>query len=276
MFRAWLVIEKSPIASVEPAITVRRVCVIWRSLVLTSSAALVIRIRVSVQYEYNSYHVTRDTRMDATVKTEYSSLMTHIRRRSMNPAGKREAVLEAGEKLFAAQGYTRTTIAEIAVSADVAVGSVYRLFPDKPAVLAALHQRMEDRFIDAMTSGWMSCDDYRKKFDPMIDALLDEAESVLETMPLYAMTRDMIGATDFAPGKRMIETIAEFYTRGVTAKAYYPFIAVIAASIAHGMVEGGMRAWMADPTPKAKAIIGEHLKSLFKQAFLTAPVQSEL
>jgi Bacterial regulatory proteins, tetR family len=64
--------------------------------------------------------------MDAAVKTEYSSFMIQSRRRIMNPEGKKEAVLAAGEKLFASQGYTRTTIADIASAADVAVGSVYR------------------------------------------------------------------------------------------------------------------------------------------------------
>jgi AcrR family transcriptional regulator len=206
--------------------------------------------------------------MDAAVKTEYSSFMIQSRRRIMNPEGKKEAVLAAGEKLFASQGYTRTTIADIASAADVAVGSVYRLFPDKPAMLAALHQRMEDRFIVAMTRGWGSIDDYTKKFDPMIDSLMDEAEAVLDIMPLYALTRDMIGATNFVPGARMIETIASFYTRGVKAKAYHPLVASIAASIAHGMVEGALRAWMVDPTQNMKDKASGQLKILFKRAFL--------
>ena len=72
----------------------------------------------------------------------------------MNPEGSRAAVMAAGEKLFSSHGYTNTSMADIARAADVAAGTLYRLFPDKPSLLAALHSAMEDRFIAAMKEGW--------------------------------------------------------------------------------------------------------------------------
>ena len=191
------------------------------------------------------------------------------KRREMNPEGKRKAVMAVGERLFAAKGYTNTSMAEIAREADVAVGTLYRLFPDKPSLLAALHEAMEDRFIEAMTIGWHREDAYAKRFGPMLEALFLEAHKVRETMPLYAMTRDMIGAADYQPGARMIESIETMYAQGVAAGAYHKLPDGLVGPLAHAMVEGGMRAFLIDPTGKRQAQIIEEMTAVFRRSFVT-------
>ena len=167
----------------------------------------------------------------------------------MDPAGKRDRVMSVGERLFADKGYTNTTMNDIARAAEVAVGTVYRLFPDKPSLLAALHGRMEDRFIEAMERGWHRADAFEDKFSAMIDDLFDAAEAVREIMPLYAMTKDVVGAADYRPGARMIERIATLYRSGVRRGAFRSIPADIQSHVAHAMVDGAMRAWMMQPTP---------------------------
>jgi len=190
------------------------------------------------------------------------------RPRKMDPEGKRLAVMAAGERLFASHGYGGTTMADIARTADVAVGSLYRLFPDKPALLAALHQAMEERFIAAMSAAWHSVQVYADRFDPMIDALMATAEVQREVMPLYALTRDLLDTDTFQPGHAMIEAIAGQYREGQKAGAYRKGDARLTAFIAHGMVEGGLRAWMADPTPRNRSRVARQLKDLFRHAFV--------
>ena len=190
------------------------------------------------------------------------------KRRIMDPAGKREAILAAGEEAFAAKGYTGATMAEIAVAADVAVGTVYRLFPDKPSLLAALHARMEDRFVAAMRKGWNTQERYEDKFDPMLDALFDQAQAVLHLMPLYALTRDIIGAADYLPGNRMIEAIKQQYRAGVKAGAFADQPPAVVAAIAYGMVDGALRAWGQSPTPARKRAVLGALKTIMRRAFL--------
>lgn len=51
--------------------------------------------------------------------------------KSQETKSKREAILAAASTLFATQGYEKTTIAEIALAADVAVGTVYLYFRNK-------------------------------------------------------------------------------------------------------------------------------------------------
>ncbi|MDX2238640.1 MAG: helix-turn-helix domain-containing protein [Hyphomonadaceae bacterium] len=187
--------------------------------------------------------------------------------RVIDPAAKRAAVLDAGERLFAAGGFAATTMADIAAEAGVAVGTLYRFFPDKASLLAALHARLEDRFIAAMTRGWRAAADPREAFAPMIEALFDEAERARAAMPLYAMTRDSVSAADFTPGARMIAAIGALYEEGCARGAYHRHEPRIAAAIAHGMVDGAMRAWMTGS--ETRAAVGAALNMLFVRAFAT-------
>lgn len=191
-----------------------------------------------------------------------------MKRRKMNPDGKRTAIMEVGERLFAKHGYAGTSIADIARSADVAVGTVYRLFPDKPSLLAALHRRMEEGFIHAMKAAWESEANYRKKFAPLIEALLAEAERLREIMPLYAMTKDMIGTDDYVPGVQMIAEIETLYAGGVDAGAFRAVPSGVLGPLAHAMVEGAMRACMMNPTEANRYRVQAELVTVFEKAFL--------
>jgi AcrR family transcriptional regulator len=195
--------------------------------------------------------------------------MTKTRR--MDPNGKREAILAAGERLFAGQGYSGTTMAQIAAGAGVAVGTLYRLFPDKRALLEALHVQMEDRFITATLAGWEAGADGAARLDAMAETLLAEAHRRRAAMPLYTLTRDMVGSQTYQPGARLIAVIRRLYQAGVNAGDFRRHDPATAAAIAHGMIEGGMRAAMAAPSPVRRARVIADLKALFRQAFLAAP-----
>ena len=191
--------------------------------------------------------------------------------RRMDPEGKREAILLAGERLFAGQGYSGTTMAEIAAEAGVAVGTLYRLFPDKRALLEALHVRMEDRFIEATNAGWEAGSDGASRLDAMAARLLAEAEHQRAAMPLYTLTRDMIVSDDYQPGARLIAVIRGLYQTGVRAGHFHRHDPDAAAAIAHGIIEGGMRAAMGAGTPSARARVLCDLQAVFRRAFLDTP-----
>lgn len=76
------------------------------------------------------------------------------RARTIDPAGKRAAVLDAAMTLFTQKGYEKTSIADIAARAGVSVGSVYRAFADKPALLAAIEDRMSQRLAAMIRLAW--------------------------------------------------------------------------------------------------------------------------
>jgi AcrR family transcriptional regulator len=68
--------------------------------------------------------------MDDTVKRRYSSV-----RRAEQARETRLRILRAAHDLFVAEGYGRTTIAEIARAAGVAVETVYAAYRNKPTLL---------------------------------------------------------------------------------------------------------------------------------------------
>lgn len=57
---------------------------------------------------------------------------------------KKQRILNAAMKLFGAKGFHKTTAKHIAAEADISVGSFYRYFKDKKAVLMALCSRTEE------------------------------------------------------------------------------------------------------------------------------------
>src|SRR5437588_496286 len=62
----------------------------------------------------------------------------HSPRRAEQAAATRRAVLAAARELFISQGYTATTIADIATSARVAADTIYATVGRKPALLREL------------------------------------------------------------------------------------------------------------------------------------------
>ncbi|MBC6448211.1 TetR/AcrR family transcriptional regulator [Actinokineospora xionganensis] len=58
-----------------------------------------------------------------------------------------ERILDAASRVVLDKGYAAATTADIARSAKVSIGSVYRYFPDKPAVMKAVVERNILRYL---------------------------------------------------------------------------------------------------------------------------------
>lgn len=195
--------------------------------------------------------------------------------RTLDPGAKRTAIMAAGEQLFSSAGFAKTTMAQIAARADVAVGSLYRAFPDKLALLAALHEAMEANFVDVLLASWDIDHPPNLRFRAMIEALMMHAGAVRSSMPLYMLTRDLVSSGGREPGARMISIIAELYQAGVERSDFIPMRPAIAAAIGYGMIEGGMRDWIASGAHAAELSSAiDVMTGCFERAFvLTTPVK---
>ena len=67
------------------------------------------------------------------------------------PGDKRQQILEAAVRVFAAQGYEKSRVGDVAREAGVAYGLVYHYFDSKEAVLEAVFREAWGRLLAAMT-----------------------------------------------------------------------------------------------------------------------------
>jgi AcrR family transcriptional regulator len=186
------------------------------------------------------------------------------KKRTHDPTGKRQSILAAASDLFVQQGYEETSIAEIAKRANVAVGSVYRQFPDKIALLSALHFELEQNLITVMETAWDCELPYSDRFKPMFSALLSALTSRHAILPLMAMTKELVGQESYRPGHAMIEAIARMYEAGIRAEELRPYPMQFLPAILHGMVNGGLSAWAANPTKANEKNVAMTLNDLAK------------
>jgi AcrR family transcriptional regulator len=173
------------------------------------------------------------------------------RRRRVDPDGKRAMILGEAQKLFADHGFARTTVALVATNANVAVGSVHRIFGDKKHLLLAAQADVEQRFIDAMTRGWETDGSVRDRFDAMLVALFDEMVRLQPLMPMMALRADAGPTPGHDEAATLRATIRQLVGEAVEKGEFRTVPIEPAAEIAFGMVDAAMRAAFSTGTPQA-------------------------
>lgn len=96
--------------------------------------------------------------------------MAAVRQR-MAPAARRDQLLNIGAAQFAARPYEDVRMADVAALAGVSRALVYRYFPAKRDLFAAIYQRAADRLLDA--SGLVPAGDMTGQVIAGLDAHLD-------------------------------------------------------------------------------------------------------
>jgi AcrR family transcriptional regulator len=169
----------------------------------------------------------------------YQMLDKPLRRRTMNPTAKHAAILTAASELFADPGYDRTSIAQIARKADVAVGSVYRLFEDKRAVLAAVHDAVEDEFIAAINHGWSIDGTVEARMAAIAAGLFATAERLSGIVMVLSEQR-FDGAKSRDSKQRTVGAIAKIIEDGIAQGLMRDVPPMPTAEIGYGVVNGAM------------------------------------
>jgi AcrR family transcriptional regulator len=166
-------------------------------------------------------------------------IVVEKKKRSIDPDAKRVAILAAASELFSKHGFEATSIAAIAAKADVAVGTVHRIFSDKANVLVASQIALEERMTNVMIEAWRRPGQLHDRFSAMLNALFDEMIIVQPFMPIMALKAESLGKPN--EGLIIKRAILDFVVLAIDQGVFRKMPPVEAAAIAFGMVDGAMR-----------------------------------
>ena len=191
------------------------------------------------------------------------------KKREINPEAKRAAIISAAHELFATKGYESTSIAAIAAKADVAVGTVHRIFTDKAHLLEAAKIEIETRLTDVMISAWANQAPLEMRFQGMLNALFDEMIKVQALMPVMALKAEIPGPN--SDGHIVRQAIRGFMRDEMAAGIFRSMPIDEATEIVFGMVDSAMRHAAAGNIHAARLIYTPLLAGMMTRAVAANP-----
>lgn len=154
----------------------------------------------------------------------------------------REAILAAAGHLFTGKGYERTTIADVAREAGVAVGSVYRHFTDKADLLYAVKVQSDQRFFDVFTLPEVTSGPYPDRIRAMMAAIFAVGSRHSGMLQLMGLPNQLVGDASKQRSDEPIQSaIKGFLDEAVAAGAFRPIDTEAAAVMSYGMVQSALR-----------------------------------
>ena len=157
-------------------------------------------------------------------------------RAAASPAGGRKArerarrcadVLLAARRLYARKGYQQTAMVEIARASELAVGTLYQLFPSKEAILRGLLEERMDDLIARVRAAVDGERDVREQLRRVVETHLTFARENADILRLYlsgwigydTRTRQRFGDRIDARYERYVAVLTAVFKRGVDTGA---------------------------------------------------------
>lgn len=131
---------------------------------------------------------------------------------------------------------------DVARDASVSVGTLFKYFPDKAALLEAALAEIERDFVAAMSDPAIHVGPHLARLRPMMRALFAlAAEREHFFWALTSGTHALRGARAATPGSALRASIADFVRSGIRAGELRRVDADRIAAIGYGVVEAAMR-----------------------------------
>ena len=165
---------------------------------------------------------------------------------------KSNAILDAANEHFAANGFEATKLSDVAKDAGVAVGTIYLRYNGKAELLAGVLDRTEAAFCAAMDTPVVWATPFPQRFTLVVSAMLSTAQKEANLAKLMALVS--YASQPSSPDKSRIllkieEHIQDGMDRGELRADVDP---ILTSRMAHGMVDGAMRELMTNPKRDAK------------------------
>ncbi|MEO0071929.1 MAG: TetR/AcrR family transcriptional regulator [candidate division WOR-3 bacterium] len=140
-------------------------------------------------------------------------------------AAKRQKILEAAEVVFTQKGFFKATIDEIAQKAQIAKGTIYLYFPDKPSIFIGLLAKklaeVKTRLLEISRENLTSEAKLRKIFDCLARGMFNSQQNTLfSTSSEKVITISQAVMKEFEQKvkpelKRIIKIITEIINQGI-------------------------------------------------------------
>lgn len=161
-----------------------------------------------------------------------------------------DAILDAAEGLFIEAGYADSKMAEVAARAGVSVGTLYKHFASKEAVMVALSLRRREMVLEALDA-CEQIDDPRQRLVQMLDGGLAAAEEGGALFAVYKQLRPIVDSQIDALGEERTEAkfqrlVSKAYEDGVRRGEFRSSVSAHSFALAlFGALDAEMAAWLA-------------------------------
>jgi AcrR family transcriptional regulator len=193
--------------------------------------------------------------------------MTSIPRKR-DPDAKLAALHKSAFTLLAKQGYQDVPVSLIAEHAGVAVGTFYRFYPTKMALLEAMSDALEAEFVMAMRRAWSESERYPDKLSSLSSAVFDTIAAHRKEIGVMQMTAGHRSLQSNPLGDAIRTEIARLYADGIQNGDFEAHDPLSFAAAAHGIVEGLMRQYLIEPTQAKQVHYAQMVASMLAKLVL--------
>jgi len=171
--------------------------------------------------------VTHDAVEWTGTVTEASGITSARSSRRADAVRNRASILEAARRLVAEQG-TEVVMGEIARAAGVAVGTLYRHFPNKADLLAAVVNEYVEALADDAQSAWERVEAGRSDADRELLGFLERAlEMIARSHTVKVVARALGAEVEYAePETRATEALEHLIEAGRASGRLRPDLTV--------------------------------------------------
>jgi AcrR family transcriptional regulator len=165
------------------------------------------------------------------------------RRWRQDPAGRRAAILEVATRTFAAQGYRRARVEDIARAAGVAEGTVYHLFDSKQGLLRAVGDAYGQGLVRAAFGNGAVEVRPGAAVSAMVERIFRHVRDSGGPLVAFLLTNDPEegGPAQAANRERMLAAIEDGVRRAMRAGRVSLRDTRVAAELQFGLVETALR-----------------------------------
>ena len=187
-----------------------------------------------------------------STKAEAVRLPVGTGRRERERARRQSEVLAAARELFTRKGYERTTMVEISAAAELALGTLYQLFPSKEAILSSLLEDYIEVLSARVREAAAAPGDARRQLGRIVATQLRFSQENADVLRFYLTgwtgyefaVRQLFGDRIDAKYEQYLDLLAGVFRRGMREGTFVAAPPRRLAIALAGMIHALIRRWL--------------------------------